>query len=207
MTMPQEKSVVEQVGQKQLVLKVGEARPQDVGRGIARLDPADMREIGVEPGDILRVKGKKNTVAKVMPAFPEDRGRRIVQTDGLIRDNAGVGLGEKVRLDKTECKPAKKIKLAPVTALRMTHREGDSRYIGRLLEGLVLTKGDRIRATFFASRSQDFTVIGTVPKGVVLVHPFTSVEIVKEEGGRNGRRGSLTRTSVGFTGKSARSGR
>ena len=182
MAMPEEAPVGAQDDERRLVLKVAEARPQDVGRGIARLDPQDMGEIGVEPGDILRLKGKKETVAKVMPAFPEDRGKRIVQVDGLIRDNAGAGLDEKVRLSKTGCKQAKKIRLAPVTALRMTHRERDSRYIGRLLEGLALTEGDRIRATLFGSRSQDFTVIGALPRDVVLIHPLTSVEIVKEAG-------------------------
>ncbi|MBM4371132.1 MAG: hypothetical protein FJ098_05735, partial [Deltaproteobacteria bacterium] len=36
-----------------LVLTVAEARPGDVGRGIARIDPKDMARLGTEVGDIV----------------------------------------------------------------------------------------------------------------------------------------------------------
>ena len=66
-----------------LTLRVAEAKPRDVGRGIARLDPQDLEKIGAEVGDIIQIEGKRKTAAKVMPAYPEDRGKSLIQMDGL----------------------------------------------------------------------------------------------------------------------------
>ncbi|MBI3077056.1 MAG: hypothetical protein HYY85_08755, partial [Deltaproteobacteria bacterium] len=52
-------------------LRVAEALPKDVGRGIARIDPEDLRTLGAEVGDIVEIQGKRRTVAKVMPAYME----------------------------------------------------------------------------------------------------------------------------------------
>lgn len=67
-----------------LTLRVAEASPKDVGRGVARIDPRDMEKIDVQVGDIIEVQGKRKTVAKIMPAYPEDRGKNVIQMDGLI---------------------------------------------------------------------------------------------------------------------------
>ena len=74
----------------ELTRKATEALTKDVGRGLARLDPADMSVLGIAPGDVVRLTGKKETFAKAMLAFPEDRGKGIVQVDGLTRNNTGV---------------------------------------------------------------------------------------------------------------------
>lgn len=170
-----------------LTLRVSEARSKDVGRGIARIDPQDMAQVGVEVGDIVEVTGKKKTVAKVMPTYMEDRGKGIVQIDGLIRENAHVGLDEKVSVGPTTHQPAELITLAPLTLLRASHGARDLRYIGSLLEGLPLVEGDRIRANLFGVRSQDFTAVSTSPKGVVLIHPRTSIKLREEKGAVEGR--------------------
>ncbi|GFP26771.1 transitional endoplasmic reticulum ATPase [Candidatus Hakubella thermalkaliphila] len=164
-----------------LALRVSEALTKDVGRGIARIDPADMEKIGVQVGDIIEIKGKRGTVAKVMPTYVENRGKGIIQMDGLIRENAQIGLDEKVLIQKTFHKRAEKIVLSPMTLMRAMRGSRDIGYIGRLLEGLPLTEGDRIRANLFGARSQDFTVISTSPKGAVLIYPETTIRIREEE--------------------------
>lgn len=161
-------------------LRVAEALQKDVGRGLARMDPDDMARIGAKPGDVLRISGAKKSVAKVMATFPEARGKGVVQIDGLTRDNAGVGLGEKLRLQRTPWKPANKIELAPLGASRSGPRERQGRFIGRLLEGLALVEGDRIRATLIGSRGEDFTVLRTVPKGAVSIQPSTDIRISRK---------------------------
>jgi len=160
-----------------LTLRVAEAKPRDVGRGIARLDPHDLEKIGAEVGDIIQVEGKRKTAAKVMPAYPEDRGKSLIQMDGLLRGNTLVSLDEKVTVQKTSFLPADKIVLNPLTLVRSISRERDTRYIGTLLDGLPLVEGDTIRANLFGTRSQDFTVISAVPKGVVLIHTRTKIEV------------------------------
>jgi len=165
---------------KLLTLRVGEAKPKDVGRGIARIDPQDLERLGAQVGDVIQVEGKRKTVAKVMPAYPEDRGKSLIQMDGLLRGNAQVSLDEKVNVQKTSCLSADKIVLRPLTLTRSISREKDARYIGTLLDGLALVEGDTIRANLFGTRSQDFTVVSAVPKGAVLVHSRTKIEVAEK---------------------------
>ena len=165
-----------------LSLKVREALTKDVGRVIARIDPEDMKRIGAEVGDIIQISGKRKTVAKAMPAYMEDRGKKIIQIDGITRENAKVGLDEKVKIQKTSYKPASKIVLSPLSFVGPLGKDKDTRYIGRLLEGIPLVEGDRVRATLFGSRSQEFMVLNTHPsKEVVLIQPTTSISIKSEE--------------------------
>ncbi len=170
---------------KELTLRAAEALARDVGRGIARLDPEDMKTLGLEVGDVVRIEGKRTTYAKAMPAYMEARGKGLVQIDGLIRANAQVGLDERVKLTKASAKPAVRLVLSPLTLTRTGER--DIRYIGRLLEGLPLVQGDRIRANPFGTLFQEFVVLETVPEGAVIVQPTTLLRIKQAEGrGREG---------------------
>jgi len=167
---------------KKITLKVAEARPRDVGRGIARIDPKDFEKLGCEIGDVVQIQGKRKTAAKVMPAYIEDRGKEIIQADGVIRENAQIGLDEKATIEKASFKPAERITLSPITASGLRD-EKDTRYIGRLLEGLPLVAGDRVRATLFGARSCDFKVLDTIPKKeVVLIQPTTTIRMEIKEG-------------------------
>lgn len=159
----------------ELTLRVSEARPKDVGRGIARMDPADMAGIKVEVGDIVRVEGKRNTVAKVMPAYAEDRGKGIIQIDGLIRQNAQTGLDEKVCVGKTSYKAGQRVALTSTALLTAGAR--DTRYISSVLDGIPVVEGDNIRANFFGAKGQDFIVTTVIPRDAVVINPKTIIEI------------------------------
>ena len=54
---------------KGLSLRVAEALPNDVGRGLARLDPQDLLKLEVSIGDVIEIAGKRTTVARAMPAW------------------------------------------------------------------------------------------------------------------------------------------
>ena len=180
-----------------LTRKVSEALAKDVGRGVVRVDPADMALIGIQPGDVVFLTGKRQTVAKAMSAFPEDRGKGVVQIDDLTRHNAGVSLGERLHLRRAEYHSARRVQLAPVSAQRYARKEGDDRYVGRLLEGLTLSEGDRVRATFMGMRSQDFTVLQTVPKGPVIMQQATTIEIRHQGGGVEGQPQRIAYEDIG----------
>ena len=169
---------------KLLTLQVSEAQSRDVGRGIARIDPTDFKKIGVEVGDIIKLKTKsekrktkKETVAKILPAYMEDRGKGILQIDGITRDNVGASLDEKVEIQKVPYKQANTIVLAPLTSTVSLPGIEDQKYIVKLLEGLAVTKGDKVRVTLFGSRWQDFSVVDTDPSGAVVVSSPTIVKI------------------------------
>ncbi|MGV8091940.1 MAG: CDC48 family AAA ATPase [Mangrovibacterium sp.] len=160
-----------------LILKVKEALVKDVGRAIARIDPADMKKAGLSPGDIIMVEGKRKTPAKVMPCYPEDRGKQVVQIDGITRGNARTGIDEKVKICKTGYKPALKIKIHPEIQTGSPFKANDARYIGSLIDGVPLQKGDKVRATLFGARSVDYEVTESSPAGVVLINPGTQVQL------------------------------
>src|SRR5713226_1314940 len=97
-------------------LKVAEAHPRDVGRGIARVDPEVMEKLGInDSGEVCGLKGKHETAVKIMPTFPELRGRGIVQIDGIIRENPQVGIDEQVKLTRIKVEEARKVTLSPLT--------------------------------------------------------------------------------------------
>lgn len=163
-----------------MTLRVSEALPKDVARGIARIDPRDMASIGAGVGDVVRIEGKSSTVAKLMPTYMEDRGKGIVQIDGITRENAQVGLGEKASVQKTAYAVANSVSLVPMTPSSAFAGGKDASYIRRLLEGMPVISGDKTRVTLFGTRYQEFSVIDTSPKGFVVVHPTTTVKLKGE---------------------------
>jgi transitional endoplasmic reticulum ATPase len=171
------------IADDRVILRVMEALPKDVGRAIARIDPEDMNNLGLEVGEIVEVEGKRKTAAKVMPCYVQDRGQNIIQIDGIIRDNSKTGIDEKVTVRKVEHKPAQKITLSPLTVAGALQKDKDAKYIGSLIEGLPVTAGDKVRARLFGTRTCDFMVEDAVPEGVVLVSPATAIKVKTKGGG------------------------
>ncbi|HHT9150972.1 MAG TPA: CDC48 family AAA ATPase [Candidatus Wujingus californicus] len=164
----------------EISLKVAEALKKDAGRGLARIDPADIEKMQAHIGDIIEITGKKRTVAKVMPAFKEERGMNKIQIDGMTRGNAHISLDEKVNVKIITWRPADNVVLTPISS---TNLERDIKYIGGLLDGLPVIAGDRIRATLFGSRFTDFLVESTMPKGAVVINPTTILKINEKKPG------------------------
>ena len=75
---------------REVSLRVADARQRDVGHGKVRIDNDTMQKLGITAGDFVEIHGKKMTVAVAWPAYAEDQGQEIVRMDGLIRRNAGV---------------------------------------------------------------------------------------------------------------------
>ena len=160
-------------------LKVAEANPRDVGRGIARVDPEVMEQLGIsDSGEVFGLQGKQQTVVKIMPTFPDQRGRGIVQIDGIIRENAQAGIDEQVKLARVRVEEARKVTLSPLTlAGRATT---DSAYLLRQLSAVPVMQGDRVQTTFLGAKKQDFRVVDTLPAGAVLLTPRTVISIIGE---------------------------
>ena len=160
-----------------LTLRVAEALPKDAGRGVARLDPGDIERLGASIGDVVAIIGQRQTALKIMPAYPDERGKELVQIDGIARENADTGLDERVRVEVAEAKDARAVSLAPIGRSRLTQQARDASYVGRLVDGLVVQAGDRVRVNLFGSRPQDFTVTSTSPGGFVLIQAGTRIKI------------------------------
>ncbi|MGZ3470973.1 MAG: CDC48 family AAA ATPase [Isosphaeraceae bacterium] len=164
-----------------LKLKVTEAIPKDLGRGLARLDPADMARLGLEVGDIVELVGKRTTVAKAMPAYKELREQARIQIDGITRENTGSAIDQLIEVRKATVRQAERVVLTP---LGYVPADRDLEYIGSLFDGLPVLAEDRVRATLFGNRSADFKVASTNPSGPVVIKPRTVLEIARSPSGR-----------------------
>jgi transitional endoplasmic reticulum ATPase len=158
----------------EIKLKVAEARPNDIGRGIIRIDPFIQKKMNLETGDIIKIVGKNETVGKVWPGFPNDELSNIIRIDGMIRRNADVGIDENVIITKITAKTAKKINFAPTQQLKIM---GGEEYLQQVLEGRVLSKGDLITINIMG-RKIDLIVTNFSPGGdAVILSASTNIQI------------------------------
>ena len=156
------------------VLKVIEARPSDVGRGIARVDPAVFRESGWQAGDVLSLQGKKRTAALLWPGYPEDTGTGVIRLDGNTRRNAGVSIDDRIPLRIIQSAPAEGVVFAPTVPLRIT---GGEEYFRRYMEGRVLTRGDIVEISVMGRKIELMAVRVTPAKDAVVITDRTRIEI------------------------------
>jgi len=98
------------MNEKELI--VSKAYTNDVGKGIARLDPQTLEELHLFPGDVIEISGRKKTVAKVWRLAGQDWGKGIIRVDEYIQKNADASIGDRVIIRKTDAKNAEEIILA-----------------------------------------------------------------------------------------------
>jgi len=159
---------------EKVVVKVAEAKPRDVGRGIGRIDPAISEKMGLTSGDVIIIEGKKRTACLFWPGYPEDYGKGIIRIDGTIRRNAGIGIDDKVEIHKAVAKKADRITLAPTEELKIM---GGEEYLSQILEGRVITQGDVIELNIMG-RKIDLVVTKISPMAdAVIIERDTNVTI------------------------------
>lgn len=177
-------------------LKVAEAFSQsDVGRSIARIDPACMEKLDLLDGDKIEIEGRKLT-ATTVASSQSDIGLGIIRIDGYIRKNAGTSLGEEVTVRKAQVKEAQKVVLAPVDQKIMIRGDVKGAFQGRVLsKGDIIVTGIRqqqqtaMRGSLFDEFFRDtmtdvspmgelkLAVVSTKPAGAVKVTEMSEVEV------------------------------
>jgi transitional endoplasmic reticulum ATPase len=158
-------------------LRVAEAQARDVGRGLARIDPQIVQEMGWVSGDAIEIEGKRKTFALLWPGLSADNGRGIIRIDGHVRNNAGVGIDDKVVVRKSDAKQAEAITLAPTEPLRIT---GGEDYLSQFLDGRVVSRGDIVTINVMKRRI-DLVVTRIVPNvKAAIVGQNTQIEISEQ---------------------------
>jgi transitional endoplasmic reticulum ATPase len=160
-----------------LTLRVAEARVEDVGRGIARLAPADMQRIGAHPGDVVKVTGGTPSVARA--EISDERHEGFVQIDGTARSNCGVGLQEQVSVAVVEHSQAVAVRLSPMWIGAAPAIIPPERIVEDLT-GVPVTQGCIVRVPTFA-KAVNFQVVRTIPSGPVVINAKTDIRIVEGE--------------------------
>ena len=180
-------------------LQVATMRPEDSGRGLARLPRRLMAELGLAEGDVLEIVGKRSTPARAVGPYSEDEGLDIVRLDGLQRANAEIGSGDFVVIRKAESKAAQRVVFAP--AQKNLHLQGSAQALKRSFGMKPLTAGDVVAtpgqqqiqrgdippelrqmlyAPAYALQEIRLTVVSTTPKGIVHIDANTEVELRPE---------------------------
>ena len=157
-----------------ITLKVIEARPTDVGRGIARIDPAVFSEMGWQAGDVVSIQGKKKTAALLWPGYPDDTGTGVVRLDGNTRRNAGVSIDDKVPVKIAQATMAESVVFAPTVPLRIT---GGEEYLKRYMEGRVITRGDIIEISVMGRKIELMATRVAPSKEAAVIGDRTKIEI------------------------------
>ncbi|WP_414900585.1 CDC48 family AAA ATPase [Sphingomonas flavalba] len=198
-------------------IQVANARPEDSGRGLARIPRAVMTALGLQEGDVVEIAGKRTTAARALLPYSEDEGLDILRLDGLQRANAGAGSGDIVTLRKAESKPAQRVVFAP--AQQNLRLQGSSMALKRTFYGRPLSAGDvvataghqqsnvppqvrqMIAAPAYALQEIRLVVVAATPKGIVHIDENTEVELRPEyEEPRDARRADVTYDDIGGLG-------
>ncbi len=161
-----------------ITLRVLEAEPKDVGKGIARIDPEVMEKLGLENGDIIVVEGKRRTVVRVIQGRPQDRGLGIIRLDNITRQNAGVKIGDKVVIEKINVSPAIVVKLAPAKYFAPADHRLANYVKNKLLDRPVMEED--IVMIPILGQSLPLKVVFTKPKGPVIIKRATNVVLLEK---------------------------
>jgi transitional endoplasmic reticulum ATPase len=164
-------------GRKTLVLRVIDARPEDIGRGIAKLAPEDLETLGLAIGDMISLMGKRRTVAKAMRTYVKDTNKGFIALDQVLRANAQTALAEQVTVQKIDVQTAQRVVLSPVSAVPAKVTDEELKDLVRLLEGLPVVVGDKVRPNTAGFKNWEFTVAETFPEGVVVVRTGTTLSV------------------------------
>lgn len=202
-------------------LQVATMRPDDSGRGIARLPRAVMNALGLAEGDVVEILGKRTTPARAIGPYPEDEGLDIIRLDGLQRANAEIGSGDFVSVRRAETKAAQRVVFAP--AQRNLRLHGSAGALKRSFGMKPVTAGDIVATTgqqqvtrgdippelrqmltapAYALQEIRLLVVSTTPKGIVHIDANTEVELRPEytEAKETTRRADVTYDDLGGIG-------
>jgi transitional endoplasmic reticulum ATPase len=201
-------------------LQVATMRPEDSGRGLARLPRRLMGALDLAEGDVIEVTGKRGTPARAVGPYPEDEGLDIIRLDGLQRANAEIGSGDFVQVRKAESKAAQRVVFAPAQKNLRLH--GSAQALKRSFGLKPLTAGDVVATTgqqqvqrgdippelrqmlyapAYALQEIRLTVVSTVPKGIVHIDANTEVELLPEfTEASDSRRADVTYDDLGGIG-------
>ena len=202
-------------------LQVANARPEEAGRGIARLPRAQIAALGLAEGDIIELVGKRTTASIAVAPYAEDEGLDVLRLDGLQRANAGVGTGDFVAVRKADVRPAQRITLAPAQENLRLQGSGAAlrrNFLGRpMVAGdVVATAGQQrvapdtmppqlrqmLAAPAYALQEIRLTVVSTTPKGIVKIDENTEIELLPEYvEAKEARRADVTYDDIGGMGE------
>jgi transitional endoplasmic reticulum ATPase len=164
-----------------LELKIAEGLAEDVGKGLARLDPEDIKILNAVLGDVIEISGERKTVARITGAFSESYGKKLIQIDGITRSNVKANLGEVVKIRKIPRVTATTALVIPLDFSTVLPEERELDQFAKVLQGLAVIAGDKINIPFLAGKERLFQVEATSPTGGVIINQKTKFLLKKPD--------------------------
>ena len=161
-----------------IALKICRIENKDSGKGFARLNSGDMRELGIEAWDLIEIGGKRKTIVRVMPLDKGKSLKSVIELDDVTRENARVELDEHVFVKKIDSKSATKVILAPRNN-DILYNGNENKFLQDRLDGFPITVGDKLRVNLPGKKNEDFQVIGIMPSNSVIIRSSTKLDIKK----------------------------
>ncbi|MDD4835502.1 MAG: AAA family ATPase, partial [Dethiosulfovibrio sp.] len=165
------------------MLQVKDGNKKDIGRGMVRMDPADMKRLGLSDGEIIEIKGTRRTPVRLLAADHDNCGQGALFMDNLTRGNAGVSLDDRVSVHKVQVDFAMEVTIKPITTMHLLEKDLDPAPLKEKIGGLPVIKGDRIRLSLGGGRDCDFQIVSTKPGGSVMLGPATELTVEKRTAG------------------------
>ena len=157
------------------MLQIRESRPQDVGRQVARIDPADIERLGLQVGGFATLHHVEHSVImRVMPAFPAERGKCGVQLDAPTRQRLHAAVGAQLQVRSVACPAAQELWLRVEDALPLQGAALD--FLAQWVDGLPLSMGQQLRPEI-AGVSRQIVVERLRPNGPCVVVPETQLKV------------------------------
>ena len=150
-------------------------------KGLARLDPEDMKTLNAVLGDLIEISGEKKTVARITGTFPESYGKKAIQIDGITRGNAKANLGEMVTVRKISRQTATTVLVTPLDFSYVLPEESELDQFAKVLQGLPVIIGDKINIPFLAGKERLFQIEATSPSGGVIINQKTQFLLKKPD--------------------------
>ncbi len=162
-----------------IALKICKIEKKDAGKGFARLNATDMREIGVEAWDLVEIGGKRKTIIRIMPLDKSKTKKSVIELDEVTIENARVKLNEHVFIKKVDSKSATKVVLAPRNNA-VLYNGNENKYLQDRLDGYPITVGDKLRVNLQNKKNEEFHVVGIMPSNSVIIRSSTKLDVKKK---------------------------
>ncbi|MFB6167647.1 MAG: CDC48 family AAA ATPase [Haloferacaceae archaeon] len=163
-------------------LVVKPLKQKDAGRGLAAIDKQAAVDMGLEPGDFVRIEGGSGAaIARVWPGYPEDTGSEVIRIDGRLRQQADVGIDDRVEIEAADVSPADSVTVA--LPQRLGIRGNIDSLVRRELSGQPVTQGQTVQLPFglgfMGGQGQaiPLKIASTSPSGTVVVNDSTEVQV------------------------------
>jgi len=163
---------------REAYLRVAELKAKDNSKVKVKIDISVMKDLGINPGEIVEIEGRKKTAAIAWPSYGEDEPD-VIRMDAIVRKNAGISIGDRVIVRRANPKNAQMVKIGPAQSnVTFTSIEPSFiNYVRKRLEETPVVEGDVVYVPLLG-QPMPFVVIHTKPSGVVMITKDTQLYIV-----------------------------